>query len=726
MYSLFGHQCVQLRAPMRWLLGLAVALCFGAITCGASAARPNVLVILSDDQRADTIAERGNQFIVTPTLDRLARSGTAFTQAYCMGGLRGAVCVPARAMLMTGRGLFRVNEEIGKQPTWPEQFERAGYVTHACGKWHNGRESLAKAFPTGRAIFLGGMGAPYTAPLFQFERRGAFIRHPRPAGMHTVEVVANAAIDFLRGRNADRPFLLYVAMPSPHDPRIAPARFHTIYNAKKPPLPRNFMAQHPFDNGEMAVRDEQLEDWPRTEAAIRQHLADYYASITFMDEQIGRVLAVLDETGAATNTMIAFASDQGLAIGSHGLMGKQNVYEDGMRIPLIFSGPGIPAGRSSSALAYLHDLFSTAGGLCDVRAPRESSGIDLLPAMRRNRQARSSIFTAYRDVQRAVRDERWKVIRYPQVDVTQFFDLRHDPLETNNLAADPRHARELKRMLSLLEREQKRAGDDTPLHVANPKPREWTPPASVASETAWHGFRRRDFKLRGRSAFVTVPQQAAPGRPWVWRTSFPDFHAEVDRALLSNGWHVAYIDCVNLLGSEAALDAYDEFFEYVTARHGLSARPAMEAVSRGGLHAYRYAARRPQRIACIYADTPVMDLKSWPFSWPGAERERGEALRAYGLKDEAELRVWRGNPVDVLAPIANARIPLRHVISLNDRVVPPEANTFEARRRLRELKHDMEVVEVEQGTPESNGHHFPLPQVDETVRFIMRHSTPRE
>ena len=117
---------------MRWLLGLAVALGSVAITCAASAARPNVLVILSDDQRADAIAERGNPFIVTPTLDRLARSGTAFTQAYCMGALRGAVCVPARAMLMTGRGLFRVNEEIGKQPNATATQDEGAFQHGGC------------------------------------------------------------------------------------------------------------------------------------------------------------------------------------------------------------------------------------------------------------------------------------------------------------------------------------------------------------------------------------------------------------------------------------------------------------------------------------------------------------------------------------------------------------------------------------------------------------------
>lgn len=250
-------------------------------------------------------------------------------------------------------------------------------------------------------------------------------------------------------------------------------------------------------------------------------------------------------------------------------------------------------------------------------------------------------------------------------------------------------------------------------------------PGVTSAQEQLQGFTRTNFTLEGYACFVTQPKIAAPGKPWVWRTSFPDFHAEVDVELLSQGWHVAYVDCVDMLGADAALDVYDHFYDLVRRQFGLAARPALEAVSRGGLHAYRYAARRPERIACIYADTPVMDLKIWPLGWPGSKKEVADALKHYGFTTEAALCGYRGNPVDeaVLKPIAHARIPLRHVISLDDRVVPPEQNTFEARRRLEKLGHTMDVVTVAKGTPESHGHHFPLPAVFESSRFIMRHST---
>lgn len=246
------------------------------------------------------------------------------------------------------------------------------------------------------------------------------------------------------------------------------------------------------------------------------------------------------------------------------------------------------------------------------------------------------------------------------------------------------------------------------------------PPADTVSQ--WHGFTRQNFTLAGHACFVTTPKVAAPGRPWVWRTSFPDFHPEVDLELLRHGWHVGFIDCVDMLGCEAALDLMDQFHAEVTGPRQLAARPALEGVSRGGLHAYRYAARHPDRIACLYADTPVMDLKSWPRNYPGSAREWAQARQHYGFKTEQEALAYAGNPVDLMPQIAAAKIPLRHVISLSDTVVPPEQNTLEAQRRLRKLGGDMQVVTVAAGTPESNGHHFPLPEAYLSARFIMRHT----
>ena len=239
------------------------------------------------------------------------------------------------------------------------------------------------------------------------------------------------------------------------------------------------------------------------------------------------------------------------------------------------------------------------------------------------------------------------------------------------------------------------------------------------TSSPWNGYQKLSFAFGGHPAHVVEPKVAAPGRPWVWRTSFPDFHAEVDLELLHQGCHVAYLDVVDMLGCDAALDLMDGFYDQVRGQWKLAERPALEGVSRGGLPAYRYAARHPERIACIYADTPVMDLKSWPLSWPGSKAQVADALKFYQLDDENALRAFRGNPVDLLEPIAKAKIPLRHVISLDDKVVPPEKNTLEARRRLEKLGHTMELVTVAKGDPKADGHHFPLPEVFASARFVL-------
>jgi arylsulfatase A-like enzyme len=464
---------VRVRALVTYSI-LAMLIVAAPVAAGpAVPGRPNILVMLSDDQRADTIAALGNRHIRTPNLDRLVRRGTAFTRAYCMGSLQGAVCVSSRAMLLSGRSLFHVNGDLKGQSTWPESFRNAGYTTFLTGKWHNEADSALRLFDQGKAIFLGGMGDPYDLPLEDISPRHVFVRREQ-SGEHSVKRFADAAIEFLRSQTDDAPFLCYVAFNAPHDPRTAPPSFHKWYNEHQPPLPPNFLLQHPFDNGEMAIRDERLAPWPRTPAVARQHLADYYASIEFLDQQVGRILGALDSSGRLENTLIVFASDHGLAIGSHGLFGKQNLYEHSMNSPLIISGPGIPQGKRIAALCYLLDIFPTLGELSGVAGPEGNEGRNLAPILSgRQNTVYSSIFTAYTDVQRAVRDERWKLIVYPMINNSQLFDLENDPGEMHDLSNDPKHVSERNRLTTLLRDWQKRLGDSQPLSSQSPRPKDF-------------------------------------------------------------------------------------------------------------------------------------------------------------------------------------------------------------------------------------------------------------
>jgi arylsulfatase A-like enzyme len=428
------------------------------------------LFLFSDDQRADTIHALGNPQIQTPNLDRLVKTGLTFTRAYCMGGLQGAVCVPSRAMHLSGRSLFRISEKLEKVTTWPMVFEQAGYDTYAIGKWHNGPAALTNSFAAGRAIFFGGMTDQNRVPA-QDLGPGRVLGSRHTNDQHSSELFADAAIDFLRRHKADKPFCLYVAFTMPHDPRTAPKNFRARYNSDRLPLPKNFLPQHPFNNGEMLVRDEKLERWPRSPEAIRRHLADYYAAITHLDAQIGRILKALKRTGRYDDTLIVFASDHGLALGSHGLMGKQNLYEHSMRAPLILAGRGIPRGKRSEAFCYLLDLYPTLCDLAGLSYPDTVEGLSLLPVIQgRQPSRRDSIFTAYRHVQRAVRDAGWKLIRYPHVNQTQLFDLRADPEERHDLAGVPNHQSQVERLTQLLQDWQQQLGDTLALSTTKPAP----------------------------------------------------------------------------------------------------------------------------------------------------------------------------------------------------------------------------------------------------------------
>ncbi len=224
----------------------------------------------------------------------------------------------------------------------------------------------------------------------------------------------------------------------------------------------------------MVIRDEKLAPWPRTPEVVRRHLADYYASIEFLDQQFGRIIAALDASGRIDNTLIVFASDHGLAIGSHGLFGKQNLYEHSMNSPLIIAGPGIPQGKRIAALCYLLDIFPTRGDLANVPGPDASEGRSLGPILAgRQKSVYESIFTAYTDVQRAVRNERWKLIVYRQINTSQLFDLASDPGELHDLANDPKHARERDLLNDLLCGWQKRLGDSQPLSSPSPRPKDF-------------------------------------------------------------------------------------------------------------------------------------------------------------------------------------------------------------------------------------------------------------
>jgi arylsulfatase A-like enzyme len=290
----------------------------------------------------------------------------------------------------------------------------------------------------------------------------------------STELFADAAIRFLEQHDpaaGAKPFFCYVAFTAPHDPRQPPPGFPADYTSR-PPLPQNFLPQLPFDNGAMTGgRDENLGAWPRTEAMIRDQLAEYYAMVEHMDAQIGRILAVLKTRGLAENTIIVYAADNGLALGSHGLLGKQNVFEHSMLTPLILVGPGVPKGKSTAAFTYLFDLFPTLCELAGVPAPTGAFGESLRPLWDGSKSSlRDTVFLPYIQIQRAVRDERWKLIRYPKLGFSQLFDLQTDPDEMRSVYDDPAHAAHITRLTAAMKTWQQKVGDTLVLNTGSTPP----------------------------------------------------------------------------------------------------------------------------------------------------------------------------------------------------------------------------------------------------------------
>jgi len=440
--------------------------------------KPNILFFFVDDQPYNTLGCTGNEVIRTPSIDELADRGLVFDNAYIMGGTSPAVCSPSRAMLFSGKTLWNLDNqgmwgfEIDQDTTtFPQVFKEAGYTTWATGKNEPGKAGhFIRSFSVGDKIMFRGMTrSQYNIPLYEYPADGTF-KGKKPVnhtGKHSAEIYADAATNFLKSHAADAPpFFMYVSFQTPHDPRQSPPEYRAAYNEAKIPLPPAFMPEHPFDNGMLKIRDEKLAGFPRTEKEIKKHLADFYATMEHTDAQIGRVIDALKASGEWDNTIIVYTADNGLALGSHGLMGKQNVYDHSVHVPLILAGPGLPKGERRDQLCYLYDLIPTLIERAELEAPDTVEFKSLNNAIDDpDAEHREHLYFAFMDWQRAVQKNGYKLIEYCVNGErrTQLFHLDEDPHELMNLAEDAEHADTLVELRKLLIRESRHLNDgDTP------------------------------------------------------------------------------------------------------------------------------------------------------------------------------------------------------------------------------------------------------------------------
>ncbi len=484
--------------PVRCFLFLTIfySVFLNASSFANEVSRPNFVFILVDDQSPfDFRIYNPNSTLETPNIDRLAARGMVFEGAYHMGSFSGAVCMPSRHMIMSGRTVWhlppspwgaKTSPPELEQQTIPAVFNRAGYATMRTCKQGNSYEAANKLFT---------------------------VRHDASKRGGTAESGSawhgDQVMNYLQQREADKdtkPFLIYYGFSHPHDTRDGTPELLAKYgasnhtdrdappalHAKQPKLPVNYLPAHPFETTDSHVRDEVAVSgvWERRdEASIRNEIGRQYACSENIDIQIGRVVKKLEAMGQLDNTYFVYTADHGISIGRHGLTGKQNLYQHTWRVPFIVAGPGIKAGSRVEGNVYLLDVLATLCDLAGIPAPDSNEGTSFRPVLESKKtMIRDTLYGVYcggsKPGMRCVKKGDWKLIQYESPDrhvlEYQLFNLAENPDELlpqhresgtvslignqpkanqTNLASDPKYSTKLAEMQALLLAEMRRVDD---------------------------------------------------------------------------------------------------------------------------------------------------------------------------------------------------------------------------------------------------------------------------
>lgn len=440
--------------------------------------KPNILFILTDDQRYGTINAIGNDEIITPSLDELSKDSLYFDNAYIQGGYSGAVCMPSRCMLLTGRHVPSL-ENLGatvpeSQTLIGEVLKENGYDAFGCGKWHNSPAAFTRCFTSGKNAFFGGMWDHWNVPVCDYDRNGNYDNVIRftanfsknhktidincdrfNPGVHSTDLVADSTIEYLESVDSDKPFFCYTAFLAPHDPRTMPDKYRRMYDDRSVTLPPSFMSEYPVSYTGKGMRDEELTPYPRTQKESLEELKDYYAMITHVDDRIGDIISTLKRRGLYDDTIIVFTADNGLGLGCHGFMGKQNLYEPSIHVPLMVHVPSALKGRSE-AKVYIHDLYPTLLELADIEVPASVESSSFKDAFfLQDFKGRDELYYIMIECARAVRKGDYKLSYYynPATGESSsvMYNIKKDPYELCNIAVYEKEKKKelMERLVSL-------------------------------------------------------------------------------------------------------------------------------------------------------------------------------------------------------------------------------------------------------------------------------------
>lgn len=491
---------------MRQQLALLISLLFLITSCKEqkktkAEVKPNFIFLFADDYTYSAVHALGNSEIITPNLDRLVAQGTTFTHAYNMGAWNGAVCVASRSMMISGRSVWNAQKQYegwkkdqGLEYTWGNYMKSAGYETFMGGKWHVTAKTqkvfdhvknekpgmpadqwdhatmvttfkeLPKNVDPATVMPLG-----YNRPKNEKDtlwnpadpKHGGYWE----GGTHWSELLKQDAVEFLDvAKEQEKPVFMYLAFNAPHDPRQAPQAFLDKYPLENLSLPKSWQELYPeragIDNDHQ-LRDEALAPFPRTEYATKKHIQEYYALITHLDQQLGEIWKKVTETLDPNNTYIVFTADHGLAMGKHGLLGKQSLFDHSIRAPFVILGPDVPKGKKVAADIYIQDAMATAldvAGIADTNTVFFNSVLPLAKSAE-PKSNYPAIYGSYVNSQRMIRKDGYKLLVYPKINKLLLFNMEADPEEMNNLATEAAHQPKIDTLFTELQELQKQLGD---------------------------------------------------------------------------------------------------------------------------------------------------------------------------------------------------------------------------------------------------------------------------